>query len=105
MLVSDLKKYPEYEFECNMSDEFKTYDCHDEWGCAFVWVGDIGVEYNFCIDSKENCCAIYKTFINDETGYMETDSDKFVHYEIDFDDSDWVEKLENAMCEAFLELH
>lgn len=105
MMVNELKKYPEYEFECNMSNEYKNYNSHDEWGCAFVWVGDVGVEYNFCIDSGENCCAIYKIVFNHETGYMETDSDTFNHYEINFNDSDWVEKLENAMCESVLEFH
>ena len=105
IMVNALKKHKLYEFECNMSDELKNKTSYDEWGCAFVWLGDIGVEYNFCIDSGENCCAIYKTNMNHETGHMETDYDEFVHYEIDFNDLDWEKKLENAMCEALLEIH
>ena len=47
---------------------------------------DFGVEYNFCIDNGENCSAIYKLKFNDKTGHMETVTDKFEHYEINFDD-------------------
>ena len=104
MTVEELKEEELYEFECNMSDEYKDKET-DEWGCAFVWLNDIGVEYNFCIDSGNNCCAIYKMEINEETDYMETDYDTFIHYEIDFDNENWEQELENAMCKALIELH
>ena len=92
-----------YKFECNI-DEWYKYIETDEWGCAYVWIGkDAGVEYNFCIDSGNNCSAIYKMEMNGE--YMETDSNSFIHYEIDFDDADWQEKLKDAMCRALEELH
>lgn len=107
--VEELKTFKAYEFECNMSEEYKDYDCHDEWGCAFAWLGDIGVEYNFCIDNSTNkninCCAIYKMEMNNETDYMETDYDEFEHYEIDFNNPNWEAELENAMCKALIELH
>ena len=93
-----------YEFECNIDKSYKDMKT-DEWGAAFVWLSEnIGVEYNFCIDESNNCSAIYKTEMNDE-GYMETDYSSFIHYEIDFDDTDWQEKLKNAMCNALEELH
>lgn len=104
LTVEELKLHEDYEFECNMSEEYKDSEI-DEWGCAFIWLNDIGVEYNFCIDSGENSCAIYKTEINEETDYMETDYDKYIHYEIDFDNENWKEELENAMCEALIKFH
>lgn len=102
LTVEELKLDTDYEFECNMSEEYKDNEM-DEWGCAFVWLNDIGVEYNFCIDSGENCCAIYKMEFNNKTDYMETDYDTFIHYEIDFDNPKWKTELENAMCKALIE--
>lgn len=101
--VDGLKAREGYEFECNMNEVYKECEDFDEWGCAFVWIGDRGVEYNFCIDDGENLCAIYKTEMNHKTGYMETNGDVYKHYEIDFDNEHWVENLENAMCEALIE--
>lgn len=106
MTVKELKLSKGYEFECNMSNEYNNeYGC-DEWGCAFIWLGDdIGVEYNFCIqDNGDNCCAIYKSEINSE-GYLTTDYDKYAHYEINFNNLNWIEELENAMCKAMIEFH
>ena len=106
MLVKELKQNEEYEFECNMSNEYKTYKNHDEFGCAFVWLGEeIGVEYNFAIDGGENFSAIYKMELNHKTDYMETDYDAYIHYEVDFNNINWEKKLENAMCEALIKLH
>lgn len=91
-----------YEFECNIE---KTDGDIDEWGAAFVWLGeDIGVEYNLCIDGNYNCSAIYKMQMNND-GCMATDYSSFIHYEIDFDDVDWEDKLKDAMCDALEELH
>lgn len=106
--VEELKLKNGYEFECNMSNEYKDYKNHDEWGCAFIWFGEnseIGVEYNFCFDDGESCCAIYKMGLNEKTDYMETDYDTYVHYDIDFDNDNWKEELENAMCKALIEFH
>ena len=102
MTIKELKTRKDYSFGCNMDKGYKNIET-DEWGCAFIWVGNKGVEYNFCIDSGENLCAIYKMELNEKTDYMETDHDTFIHYEINFDEADWVEKLENAMCEALIE--
>lgn len=103
MNIQELKSIKSYNFECNMSDEYKGYETYDEWGSAFVWLGDeIGAEYNFCIDGGTNSCAIYKTEINHDVDCMETDYDTFVRYEINFNDSDWEKKLEDAMCEALI---
>lgn len=104
MTVKELQSNFDYEFECNMNEEYKDIQI-DEWGCAFVWLDDIGVEYNFCIDGDTNSCAIYKTEINADTTYMETDYDKYIHYEIDFDNENWKQELENAMCKALIEFY
>lgn len=96
-----------YEFECNLKKEIYSdkHSSYDEWGCAYIWLREeIGVEYNFCVDGEENCSAIYKMKFNKNTDYMETDTDTFVHYEIDFDDDNWKENLENAMCRAMIDM-
>lgn len=105
MTVEKLKSDFDYEFECNMSNEYKNHVHCDEWGCASIFYGGMGVEYNFCVDGEINCCAIYKMETNEESDYMETDYNKYIHYEIDFDNENWKEELENAMCEALIEFH
>lgn len=107
MTINELKEKDGYEFECNMSEEYKNYDNHDEWGCAFVWIEDnIGAEYNFAIETYNDevykPCAIYKMEFNAENDYWETDYGTFNHYEIDFDNENWREELEDAMCESLI---
>ena len=102
MTIKELTEHELYDFECNMSEEYKIYTEHDEWGCAFVWLKDYGAEYNFCKDDGENYCAIYKAEINHDTDYLETDTDTYIHYEINFDNENWMKELENAMCEALI---
>ena len=111
MTVNELKNREDYEFECNLfkgttnvtvgiNNDIQNWD---EWGCAELWLGEkIGVEYNFCIDDGEDYSAIYKMEFNEDTGYMETDGDSFVHYVINFDEHKWIESLENAMYEALI---
>lgn len=83
----------EFSFDCNMSEEYKNYISHDEWGCAVLWENGKGAEYNFCIDGT-NCSAIYKVeMVGDD---VETDYSEYVHYEIDFSNPEW----EAALCEA-----
>lgn len=107
MTLQETKQHPEYDFEINLSNEEKNNDVGDVWGCSYVWLGeDIGVEYNLCIeDDGTNCSAIYKMNMNHKTGYMETDTDEFIHYEVDFSDPEWENQLENAMCIALNHLH
>ena len=104
MTVTELKKKSGYSFECNMSEEFKDYEQWDEWGCAQVWLDNVGAEYNFCIDNGLNCSAIYGMMYNEELGYAETDYSDCEHYEIDFNSPTWAEDLENAMCNALIGL-
>lgn len=109
MTIEELKKKDDYSFECYMTkEEYNDVwegECWDEWGCAGAWLGDIGVEYNFCIDDTTheaiNECAIYLTKINEED-YVETDYGMFIHYEINFNNENWKEELENAMCDALI---
>ncbi len=85
MNIKELKANMDYDFECNMDKrrmlkEIANTDYVDEWGSAFVWLGnDLVVEYNFCIDD-ENCSAIYKSTINND-GYLETDYSTSIHYD------------------------
>ena len=104
MTVKELKNRDDYEFECNICEEYKGMTT-DEWGCAIVWLGATkGVEYNFCIEDGIDNSAIYKMQYDKSVDCMETDYDKFVPYEIDFDDTKWATSLENAMCQALIDL-
>jgi hypothetical protein len=105
MTVNELKNREDYEFECNICEEYKDM-ITDEWGCAIVWLGATkGVEYNYCIqDDGTNCSAIYKMEYNEEMDIIDTNYSEFVGYEIDFDDTEWTTSLENAMCQALIDL-
>lgn len=112
MTIKELKGNKEYYFECDIKKrrvlkEITDTDCYDEWGCAYVSLGEtMGVEYNFCIDNTTNEnineSAIYRVDYNEESDEYETDCDVFIHYEIDFDNPKWKKELENAMCEALI---
>ena len=104
MNVRELKNRKDYEFECNISRKLcERYN--DIWSAGLIWLGEkIGVEYNYCIqDDGTNCSAIYKMEFNEKTDYMDTDYTTFFSYEVDFNDVEWKNKLENAMCEALIE--
>lgn len=109
MTIKELKNNAEYCFECDIKKrrvlkEIADTDCFDEWGCAYISVGDeLGVEYNLCVDDGENCSAIYKVDYDEENDCIETDCSTFIHYEIDFNNPKWKKELENAMCEALIE--
>lgn len=106
MTVEELKKITGYEFECNISKEMTEEWC-DVWGGAFVRFGknqSRGAEYNLCFDLEEGSddSAIYKMskdFLDD----VSADYDTFNHYEINFNDSEWKNKLEEAMCKSVIE--
>lgn len=108
MTIKELKNDELYYFECDIKKrkvlkEIADTDCFDEWGCAYVSVGDkLGVEYNLCVDNGENYSAIYKVDYDEENDCIETDYTTFIHYEIDFDNPKWKKELENAMCEALI---
>ena len=113
MTIQELKVDEDYYFECNIEKErilkeIENTNYFDEWGCAFVSVGEeLGVEYNLCIDNTtdecENCSAIYKVDYNEKTKCIETDYSTFIHYEIDFNNPEWMAELENAMCKALID--
>ena len=104
MTVNELKNNIGFDFEVNMDKSYADKGSTDEWGSAFVWVGNIGVEYNYCIDGDLNESAIYAMY-DTITGYTETDYCHFIHYEVEWSEPDWEERLINAMCEALIELH
>lgn len=74
-------------------------DCENEdyWGAGFAWYKSYGVEYNFCVDGEENASAIYLMRYNSEIDDMETDHDKYIHYEINFEEKDWKERFLEKM--------
>jgi len=87
-------------FELCIDESYSKETCIDEWGAAQYWNGDKGVEYNFCKDTGNDCSAIYSMSINSE-GYVETDYDNYIHYEIDFNDKHWRLKLREAMLNVY----
>jgi len=94
------KEYAE-EFECNFVKEECVPGC-DIWAAAFYRKNEKqGAEYNFCIqDDGNNCCAIYKMYLNPKTDMIQTDYSTHTHYEIDFNVPDWEEQLKKAMAKA-----
>ena len=115
MTIKELKNRNDYYFNCDLTkkrvlNEVADTNSFDEWSCTFISLENsarlgekIGVEYNLCVDNGKNLSAIYKVDYNEETNCIETDYSKFVHYEIDFDNPRWKEKLENAMCKTLIE--
>ena len=113
MTIKELKRKRLYSWYCDIEKdrtlkEIADTDFYDEWGGAYISVGNyVGVEYNLCIDNTTNeninSSAIYKTDYNEREDCIETDGTTFIHYEIDFDNPEWKEKLEDAMCDALIE--
>jgi len=84
-----------YEYEININPLEVDKQYMDDWGAAFLWLDDNrGVEYNICYDNGECESAIYKTEIGD---FLKTDHSTFSHYEIDFSDKNWRQKLVDEM--------
>ena len=116
MTIKELKNKKDYLFKCYVSKRtlakpIKEGECVDEWGCAFLSLGDREmVEYNFCIDNTTgeliNSSAIYKVcyYKELEECFSEVDTSNYIHYEIDFSNRKWKKELETAMCEAAIKL-
>lgn len=118
MTIKELKNRNDYYFHCDLTKrktlkEITDREFFDEWGCAFVSLEDaslkeeIGVEYNLCVDKTtdeyRDCSAIYKVDYNEKDNCIETDYNKYIHYEINFNNPKWKIELENAMCKALIE--
>ncbi len=84
-----------YDFEINMSEEFKDLSCCDEWGCAYFWSHKLGAEYNYCIDGDDDYSAIYLMYIEDDL--CSTDHNCYVPYHIDWNDEQWEWNLQVEM--------
>lgn len=83
-----------YHYEINI-DESYDQGIVDEWGAAYVWnKHGVGAEYNIYFDGQSECSAIYKM---DEDS---TDPTTYEHYEIDFSEENWKEKLIDAMIKC-----
>lgn len=103
--VVNLMTAPEYEFECNISEEMLSGEVTLP-GAAYIRFNDIGVEFEFCIiENGENYSVIYRMDMNKAGDDFETDHDEFCHYEIDPTDPEWKTNLEIAMCKALIGLH
>ena len=86
------------EFECNFSQEYyEEMESTDLPIAACLWLenGWQGVEYNLCFDKRNgtNSSAIYKMDAKADTTF----SWIYEHYEVDFSDAKWEEKLKNIM--------
>ena len=94
-----------------MSPEEEDKEYMDIWGAAYVWFDeDRGVEYNWCWDTGTCESAIYKMEMNYDNpeypdGYMETDYDTYVHYEVDCSNENWKKELIDVMYMVAVEFH
>lgn len=102
--IVNLMMNPDYEFECNISEEMFSGEVTLP-GAAYIWFEDIGVEFEFCIENGENYSAIYRMDMNKAGDDFETDHDEFYHYEIDPTDPEWKANLEIEMCRVLILLH
>ena len=102
--IVNLMMNPDYEFECNISEEMFSEGVILP-GAAYIWFEDIGVEFEFCIENGENYSAIYRMDKNKAGDDIETDHDEFYHYEIDPTDPEWKANLEIEMCRVLILLH
>lgn len=102
--VVNLMMDPEYEFECNFSEEIISNDV-DLPGAAYIWFGKVGVEYELFIEDGENCSAIYKMAKTENGDNFVTNHDKYCHYEVDPNDPNMEKNLEIAMCKALIGTH
>ena len=91
-----------YLFELNIDLNSIVNYKEELWGAAYVWYGNMGVEYNLCIDEEENRSAIYKMY-NPGTDWWTTDGSIFTPYEINPVHADWEEELKKAMFDALKE--
>lgn len=90
----------QYNTICN---RFRGKSTYDEWGIAYYWRGNRGVEYNLCKDKGVDTSAWYWTVRTTE-GIVENDGSKFVPYRIDFSCDDWEERLFQSAVVAWEEL-
>lgn len=94
-----------YDYEVLIDETYADYDDIDEFGSAFVWIGDgkLSCEYNLCLQGGVNCSAIYIMRQNENNECcMITDYDDFKHYEIDFKNANWEQNLVKTMYEFAL---
>ena len=93
----------DWQYEMNLKEDIANEDDVDIWGDIQVYTLDkgknlgIGAEYNYCIDDGEDNSAIYMMYEDKETGDWDTDTDDYIHYEIDFTDPEWDWKILQAM--------
>lgn len=75
-------------------DEDIDRDNYDTWDACIAWSDDEkrGLEYNYCIENGDNMSAFYLMELN-ENGDIETDHDRYFHYEVNFDDENWREHM------------
>lgn len=84
-----------YEYEINIKPEDMNTEDKDIWGAAMLWLDDErGVDFNLSYDDGLNQSAIYKASCDK---YMEDLTETFAHYEIDFSDMFWKQKLIDEM--------
>lgn len=105
LTIKDIRNSNKFECEINISESYARKTDIDEWGCAFVWLNNIGVEFNFCKQSRLNCSAIYPVAYNADEDVMETDYCSWMKHHINFKHDNWKEELIDAMCRAMIKLY
>ena len=99
-----------FTYRCDVNkkeilEAIKNHEDYDTWGDVEYGNDEQAVDYNICIDNStektEYLSAFYRLFKNKE-GYWQHDScQEWYHYEIDFSDNNWKEKLKNVAIEAY----
>lgn len=86
-------------YEIYMDESYKDKrDSWDEWGCACLYEnGEWKLDYNYCFDEGESCCAIYRMLKGSDGIAYSTDTSTFKHYDIEWDKPDWEARLVNTM--------
>lgn len=110
--INHIKQLSTYRFYCDINpEEVKNYNYFDEWGRAYVEIGNIGAEYNLCLDNTgealEDNSAIYKMSVDFSEGIYSaewsTDYNEFIGYQIGFDNPNWMGCLEDALIQAMID--
>lgn len=80
-------------------DETTERDNIDTWGDIVAWSDDgkRGLEYNHCIENGDNMSAFYLMESNEDGSIIETDHDRYIHYEIDFDNKNWRDHMRHTL--------
>lgn len=102
--IVNLMMNPDYEFECNISEEMFSEGVILP-GAAHIWFEDIGVEYDLRIEKGVDRSCIYKIKKNENGDGFERDCNIHCSHDVHFEYPDWKAYLESVMCKTLIEMH